>query len=242
MCLVRGWLPGFFVSAIAPWLSPRTKVGLFCLNPSCLRSWQSQIASWQAWVTAMYSASVDESAGVFWSLLLQQAAAPHARKTNPPVDCWVSRSLAQSESEYPKMNEVISLAYLSSLLELLKHGVCFWLLSHEENPTFLGMIPSGKPVCRDMLRSVEIRCWQVPSKLSTRTYPAQKVRTFMVRFARNVVISAVVGWCKLFTDVVRFQHIALNAHHFLLYPGYTALNWSQHFSANHSSENMHKSV
>ena len=98
MCFVRGWSPGFFARAIAPWLSPLILVGIVCLYLSCSRSCHNQIASCAVHVQAMYSASVDESAGESWSLLLHDMAALQAKNTNPPVDWHVSRSPAQSES------------------------------------------------------------------------------------------------------------------------------------------------
>src|SRR4051794_1915166 len=97
MYFVCGWSPGFFARAITPWLSPIILVGIICLYPSCSKSCHNQIASCAVHVHAMYLASVDESAGESWSLLLHEMAAPQAKNMNPPVDQHVSRSPAQSE-------------------------------------------------------------------------------------------------------------------------------------------------
>ena len=64
------------------------------------------MASCTARVQAMYSASVDNSASVTWSLLLQLMAAPLIKKTYPLVDCRVSTLPAQSASVYPRISEV----------------------------------------------------------------------------------------------------------------------------------------
>ena len=50
---------------------------------------------------------------------------------------------------------------------------------------------------------------------------------FMVRFARNVVTNAVIGWHKLVTDVLRFQHIPITFYHILATLLSTNLNTSQ---------------
>ena len=103
ICFVLGWSPGFLASAIAPWLSPKSVVGCVCLNPSCSSKFLSQITSCVARVQAMYSASVEESAGEDCNLLLQLTADPHILNTYPLVDLRVSSSPAQSESVYPRM-------------------------------------------------------------------------------------------------------------------------------------------
>jgi hypothetical protein len=48
----------------------------------------------------MYSASVEESAIVFYALLFQEIALPLSNTKYPVVDCHDSRSDAQSASAY----------------------------------------------------------------------------------------------------------------------------------------------
>jgi hypothetical protein len=62
------------------------------------------IASFVAWVFAMYSASVVDNAIVGCRLLLQEMAPPPIMKTNHVVDLLSSRSPLQSASQYPSIS------------------------------------------------------------------------------------------------------------------------------------------
>src|SRR5258706_11675590 len=71
--------------------------------PSLQRRSLSQRISCTAGVAPTYSASVDKSATINWSLLLQQMAPPFIIHTNPDLDWRVSTHPAQSESEKPSI-------------------------------------------------------------------------------------------------------------------------------------------
>src|SRR5882757_10528584 len=103
MCFVRLLSPALRVSETAPRLSIFRSEGEGSMTPSLQRRSLSQRISCTAGVAPTYSASVDESATIDWSLLLQQMAPPFIIHTNPDVDRRVSTQPAQSESEKPSI-------------------------------------------------------------------------------------------------------------------------------------------
>src|SRR5882757_1663210 len=108
MCLVRLLSPAPRVSATAPTLSIFRSDGELSVIFSSQRRSLSQRISCTAGVAPTYSASVDESATIDWSLLLQQMAPPFIIHTNPDVNRHVSTQPAQSESEKPSIGLSIS--------------------------------------------------------------------------------------------------------------------------------------
>jgi len=64
--------------------------------------------SCMAGVAPMYSASVDESATIDWSLLLHETVPPFIIHMKPDVDHLVSTHPAQSESQKPSIRPSIS--------------------------------------------------------------------------------------------------------------------------------------
>ena len=102
MCFMHELVSVVFVAnAIALWLSHHIVVGRVGLEPRSVRMVCNQIASWGACVELMLSASVDESAGVTWALLLQVMVAPAIMKMYLLVDLHESTLPAQSASLKP---------------------------------------------------------------------------------------------------------------------------------------------
>nr|XP_029712513.1 uncharacterized protein LOC115257212 [Aedes albopictus] len=81
------------------WLSSMIVVGFTCPSPNSRSSCLSQMASWQASLSATYSASMVERVTLDCLLLAQEMVPPANRNTNPEVDLLVPVSPAQSESE-----------------------------------------------------------------------------------------------------------------------------------------------
>ncbi len=102
MCLVHAWWVGFLVNDIAPWLSHRITITFFSsMHPKSIINLVIHMASFVAWVLAMYSASVVDNAIVGCRLLLQKMAPLPMMKTNLVVDLLFSRLPPQSTSQYP---------------------------------------------------------------------------------------------------------------------------------------------
>src|SRR5258706_11356323 len=103
MCFIRLLSPTLHVSETAPRLSIFRSKGEGSMIPSSQRRSLSQRISCTTGVAPTYSASVDKSATIDWSLLLQQMAPPFIIHTNLDVDQCVSTHPAQSESEKPSI-------------------------------------------------------------------------------------------------------------------------------------------
>ena len=103
------------MSATAPQLSMFRSDSEQLVTPSSQRRSLSQRISCTAGVTPTYSASVEESATIDWSLLLQQIAPPFIIHTKPDVDWHVSTHPAQSESEKPSIG--LSTSFMATLHE-----------------------------------------------------------------------------------------------------------------------------
>src|SRR5882757_260105 len=88
---------------MAPTLSMFRSNGKLSVIFSSQRRSLNQRISCTAGVALTYSASVDESATIDWSLLLQQMAPPFIIHMKPDVDQCVSTHPAQSESEKPSI-------------------------------------------------------------------------------------------------------------------------------------------
>eukprot|EP00644_Phytophthora_capsici_P018117 jgi/Phyca11/114078/e_gw1.25.328.1 len=99
MCLVRDWYPTFFASAIAPWLSSLITVAPTCSAPMSLSSSRIHTTSLMQSLSAMYSASVELRATVFWNVERQTTGAPHTMSIVPLTERLSSRLPAQSASE-----------------------------------------------------------------------------------------------------------------------------------------------
>jgi len=110
MCFVRLWNSGFLANAMLPWLSAQRVIGAFrSPSPPTVDIWsrnlRTHMPSLDAWVSAMYSASVDDKAIVDCCLLHQDIAvrgefafASDIVHTYGPVLLLVSWPPAQSAS------------------------------------------------------------------------------------------------------------------------------------------------
>jgi len=115
MCLVRLLSPAPRVSETAPRLSIFRREGEESVIPSSQRRSLSQRISCTAGVALTYSASVEDSATIDWSWLLQQIAPPFIIHMNPDVDLHVSTHPAQSKSEKPSIRSPIG--FMATLRE-----------------------------------------------------------------------------------------------------------------------------
>jgi len=110
MCFVQLWNSGFLGNAMLPWLSAKRVIGVF-RSPSpptvdiSSRNLRRHMPSLDAWVSPVYSASVDDKAIVDCCLLEQDIAvrgefafASDFVHTSAPVFLLISLSPAQSAS------------------------------------------------------------------------------------------------------------------------------------------------
>ena len=101
ICFVRLLSPALRARETAPRLSMFRTDGEASVIPSSQSRSLNHTTSCTAGVAPTYSASVDDSATIVWSLLLQLTAPPPIIHTNPDVERLVSTHPAQSESQNP---------------------------------------------------------------------------------------------------------------------------------------------
>src|ERR1700761_5989753 len=107
MCLVRAWNRSSLAKAIADWLSERIGIGVVIEPKISDRRFLNQIASFAAWVRAIYSASVVDKEIVSCLFDDHETAPPLSINTYPEIACLSSCDIP-SASEYP----VISSCFL----------------------------------------------------------------------------------------------------------------------------------
>src|SRR5712691_555422 len=98
MCLERFSVTGLEAMNIEPWLSPWMGTGLLNLKPSSPIRARSHVTWRLQSESAMYSASVDDSATVFCAFEVQLVRPPAILTKYPVWERRVSESDAQSES------------------------------------------------------------------------------------------------------------------------------------------------
>ena len=99
ICFVRFSWTGFEALKIAPWLSPQSGIAPTGI-PSSFKKECIQTSCLHVSDRDMYSASAEESAIVFCTLLFQEIAVPLSNTKYPVVDHQDFRSDAQSASAY----------------------------------------------------------------------------------------------------------------------------------------------
>ncbi len=99
MCLDHAWKIGFSTKAIVDWLSMSRGIGNKINIPISPKVCFRNATSFPAWVMAMYSALVLESANIVCFFADQATMAPHRINMYLDMDLWEFGSPAQLESE-----------------------------------------------------------------------------------------------------------------------------------------------
>ncbi len=87
MFFVLRWNSGFYVREIAPLLSKRRLTGkVGNRKPRAVKNRETHKASFSALQAAMYSASVEDNATVFWDFDWWGKGPPDSINIYPPVD------------------------------------------------------------------------------------------------------------------------------------------------------------